>query len=269
MAGDRELSLGVGMNDHVTKPIDPDVLFAVLLKWIKSGERQPDATTLSAPSDRSAQPAPARPGPGELPGIDRVTGLKRVAGNEKLYRKLLLDFHRDFADAVERVRIAMAESRLTDAERQVHTLKGVAGNIGAMDLHRSAQELDSALRVNALGKAEGLLPDVERALSVVIQGLEPLAHQAEAAQAEARSSEAPTGAGVDSASLEAALRELSNLLRKNDPEAETALERVRGALRGTRGPDVERVARALDMFDFREATKALSALAEAVGIGLG
>jgi HPt (histidine-containing phosphotransfer) domain-containing protein len=112
-----------------------------------------------------------------LPGIDRATGLRRVAGNEALYGKLLLDFQRDYATSLERIRASIGEDRLTDAERQVHTLKGVAGNIGAMELHRAVQELDSALRLGDREKAGLLLPEVERELSAVITGLEPLARR--------------------------------------------------------------------------------------------
>ena len=77
------------------------------------------------------------------------------------------------------------------------------------------------------------------------------------------------GEGVDRAALETALRTLAELVRKNDPEAENALEQVRVALNGSRPKEVERIARALDMFDFRGATKALTALAEAEGLPLG
>src|SRR5262249_57450247 len=120
---------------------------------------QPEASARREATGPRAEP---------LPGIDRATGLKRVAGNEALYGKLLLDFHRDYATSIDRVRAALEENRLTDAERQVHTLKGVAGNIGAMDLHQAAQELDSALRLGDLEKAGLLLPGVERELSLVI-----------------------------------------------------------------------------------------------------
>jgi two-component system sensor histidine kinase/response regulator len=266
MARDREESLKAGMNDHVTKPIDPDALFAVLLRWIKPGERKVAETPLATQSGARMQPAPARLGPDELSGIDRDTGLRRVAGNETLYRKLLLDFHRDYAISVERIRAAIAEAGLTDAERQVHTLKGVAGNIGAMDLHRASVELDSALRVGDLEKAGMLLSDVERELSVVIQGLEPLAQQAATARAEVEVSADASRDVVHRPALETSLRELADLVRKNNPDAENALEPVLAALRGSRGKEVERIAQALDMFDFRAATKALSTLADAEGI---
>jgi PAS domain S-box-containing protein len=269
MSGDKERSLAAGMNDHVTKPIDPDALFAVLLRWVRPGEREAVTQTPALQPVLTTRREAAAPRIEELPGIDCAAGLSRVAGNEALYGKLLCDFHRDYAASIDRIRAALREDRLTDAERQVHTLKGVAGNIGAMELHRAAQELDSALRLAELQKVESLLPDVERALSLVIQGLAPLAEQAAAARAEAEASGGGSAGAVDRSVLETALRALADLVRKNDPEAEGALENVRGALRGTRSKEVERVAQALDRFDFRGAAKALTALAETEGITVG
>ncbi len=269
MSGDRERSLAAGMNDHVAKPIDPDALFAVLLRWVRPGERESVAKIPPSQSQPTTRPEAASPRIEELPGIDCATGLRRVAGNEALYGKLLLDFHRDYATSVDRIGSAIREDRLTDAERQVHTLKGVAGNIGAMELHRTAQELDSALRLGDLAKAGTLLPDVERELSQVIQGLKPLAEQAAAAQAETEASRAGSAGAVDRLALQSAIRTLADLVRKNNPEAEDAVENIRAALKGSRGKEVERIAQALDLFDFRGAAKALTALAEAEGIQVG
>jgi len=268
MAGDREQSLKAGMNDHVTKPIDPDALYAVLLQWIRPGER---AAAPPAPAEPAAAKRREAAGPAAepLPGIDRAAGLRRVAGNEALYGRLLLDFHRDYATTLQTVRALIDEGRTADAERQVHTLKGVSGNIGAMELHRAAQELDSALRAGDLERVGLLLPDVERALSAVVSGLSPLAERAAAAKAEEEASSAEPGAAVDRAALEAALRTLSDLVRKSDPEAEGALEDVRAALNGSRTKEVGRIAQALDLFDFRGAAKALAALAEAEGLAIG
>jgi HPt (histidine-containing phosphotransfer) domain-containing protein len=254
------------MNDHVTKPIDPDALFAVLLRWVRPGGRQ--AVNLPPPSHSEAttRGEAVLPRVEAIPGIDRVAGLRRVAGNEALLEKLLLDFHRDYTASAERIRAAIAEDRLSDAERQVHTLKGVAGNIGAMELHRTAQELDTALHLGDLGKARTLLPDLERDLALVIEGLGPLAEQAAAARVGTESLRAGSEVAVDRPALETALRALADRVRKSDPEAESALERIRGALAGSRAREVERIAQALDLFDFRGATRALTALAEAEGI---
>ncbi|MFO0875983.1 MAG: PAS domain S-box protein [Gemmataceae bacterium] len=268
MAGDREQSLRAGMNDHVTKPIDPDALFAVLLQWVRPGKREAVTHTPPAVQKESVRRESAVHPVKALPGIDRATGLKRVVGNEALYDKLLIDFYRNYADSIDRVRAALEESRLEDAERQVHTLKGVAGNIGAMELHQAAQELDSALRQGDLKKAGLHLPRVERELALVINGLKPLAEQAATASANESPKSGPE-ATVDRDALEKSLRELANLIRKSDPEAEGALEHVRTALKGSRAKEVERIAQALDNFDFRGAARALAALAEVEGISIG
>src|SRR5215468_10679105 len=266
MKGDRERCLTAGMDAYVSKPIDPGALLAALLQCIKPGERKA-AQTLPTQTDVRIQPEPDRPGPAGLPGIDRIAGLRRVAGNETLYHKLLLDFHRDYATSADRIRGAISENRLTDAERLAHTLKGVAGSIGAIDLHRVTEELDSALRLNDLEKAAVLLADAEQELSLVIRGLEPLARQAAAAPAQA--SRAGSGDVVDRHALATSLRALADLIRKNNPEAENVLEQVRAALEGSHVEAVDRIAQALDGFDFRGAMKALAALADAEGIPVG
>ena len=266
MKGDRERCLTAGMDAYVSKPIDPGALLAALLQCIKPGERKA-AETLPTQTDVRIQPEPDRPGPAGLPGIDRIAGLRRVAGNETLYHKLLLDFHRDYATSADRIRAAISENRLTDAERLAHTLKGVAGSIGAMDLHRATEELDSALRLNDLEKAAVLLADAEQELSLVIRGLEPLARQAAAAPAQA--SRAGSGDVVDRHALATSLRALADLIRKNNPDAENVLEQVRAALKGSHAEAVDRIAEALDGFDFRGAMKALAALADTEGISVG
>src|SRR5215471_15495073 len=266
MKGDRERCLTAGMDAYVSKPIDPGALLAALLQCIKPGERKA-AETLPTQTDVRIQPEPDRPGPAGLPGIDRVAGLRPVAGNETLYHKLLLDFHRDYATSADRIRAAISENRLTDAERLAHTLKGVAGSIGAMDLHRATEELDSALRPNDLEKAAVLLADVEQELSLVIRGLEPLARQAAAAPAQA--SRPGSGDIVDRQALETSLAVLAGLVRKNNPDAENVLEHVRAALKGSHAEAVDRIAEALDGFDFRGAMKALAALADTEGISVG
>jgi two-component system sensor histidine kinase/response regulator len=254
------------MDAYVSKPIDPGALFAELLRWIKPGERNA-AESLQSDPFVGIQPESDQPSLTGLSGIDRITGLRCVAGNETLYHKLLLDFHRDYATSVDRIRAAISENQLADAECLVHTLKGVSGAIGAGDLHRATNELDSALRVNDLDKAGVLLADVEQKLSVVIRGLEPLARQGAAAHDQA--SRTGSGGVVDRHALETSLRALADLVRKNNPDAEHALEDVRAALKGSHTEAVDRVAQALDVFDFRGAMKALTALAKAEGVPIG
>ena len=72
MAGDREKSIEAGMNDHVTKPIDPDQLISALVKWIKPGEREiSEGVCESLIENKKAEDIL----PSELPGISIASGL--------------------------------------------------------------------------------------------------------------------------------------------------------------------------------------------------
>ena len=138
MAGDRERSLAAGMNDHVTKPIDPDALFDALLRWLPAAAR--GASRRRGRRRCAAAPAAAAPRGkglaaddplGAVPGLDAGDGLRRVLGKREAYVGLLRTFASGQAGAPEAIRAALAEGRRADAERAAHTLKGVAGSIGA------------------------------------------------------------------------------------------------------------------------------------------
>ena len=110
MAGDADKSLAAGMSDHVTKPIDPDQLFATLQKWIQPGKK--DLRTPPAEGSEGAEviaetASRAEGLPKFLPGFDLQDGLKRLQGNEKLYRKLLVDFGAQYAGTAGEIRQAL------------------------------------------------------------------------------------------------------------------------------------------------------------------
>ena len=95
---ERQRCLDSGMNDHVTKPIDPDAVFAALKRWAKPGGTPPTATARVSTSADSVLP--------EIEGLDQADGLKRVAGNTRLYRSLLEQFVSKQGDAAARIAAA-------------------------------------------------------------------------------------------------------------------------------------------------------------------
>ncbi len=174
MTGVRERVLESGMDDYVTKPIDPMDLFRTLVKWIRPGKRPlpPDYVGTkeeSLQSDREFFDL------SKLRVVNRDIGLSRVAGNRKLYVSLLAKFHRDFPDTAREIRAAVAGGDRERAVRFAHTIKGVAGTIGATDLQIQAERLETALSVHPeLDHAE-LLGRVDDALRLVIEDLAPVA----------------------------------------------------------------------------------------------
>jgi PAS domain S-box-containing protein len=145
MAGDREQALDVGMNDHVAKPIDPDHLFGSLAQWIKPGVRGFIPQTGSDAVRADIQ----RPGtilPESIKGIDIDEGLARVGENEKLYQELLIKVRDDYREAAEQIESSLRTGNHDEAERLTHSIKGVAGNIGAKTLQQSAADLEKAIK---------------------------------------------------------------------------------------------------------------------------
>ncbi|TAN53019.1 MAG: response regulator, partial [Methylococcaceae bacterium] len=176
IAEERERCLAEGMNDHISKPIDPDLLYRTLERW--GGKRTDRAGSGAAPQQ------PVRPAvlPAELAdalrgiGVDVDAAMRRVVGNPKLYVALLRKFAQGQADAPARLRAALANGDLTMAERDAHTLRGVSGNIGAEALAVLAGKLESAIRQSepedaVAAQLNQLAGELERFIDAIQRGL--------------------------------------------------------------------------------------------------
>jgi PAS domain S-box-containing protein len=142
---ERDLCLANGMSGHIAKPIDPALLFDTLGKVARRSKEVPSTDTSTPSGAGSATTA-------ELPavdGLDSADGLRRVAGNKKLYMKLLREFTSQQADAVAQIRAALATNDTECATRLAHTLKGVAGSLGAGPVQTAAAAVEKLLRDQA------------------------------------------------------------------------------------------------------------------------
>jgi CheY-like chemotaxis protein len=149
MTGDEDKSLQAGMNGHVTKPIDPDQLFSTLQRWIKPSEKrvqdqQPEVSVDQSESDRAVQAEDELSA--SLMGFDLTDGLKRLQGNKRLYRKLLLSFAKDYKSVANEIRQALDVEDFDQAYSLVHNLKGLAGNLAAKGLQVAAVNLEKLVK---------------------------------------------------------------------------------------------------------------------------
>jgi len=216
---ERQRCLAAGMNDHVAKPIDPAALFEAVGRFYKAAG---DAPAL----DRPSNPPP----PEALPliaGLDADDGLSRVGGNRKLFAKLLRQFAAQQGPALDEIADALAKGDHAVAERLAHTLKGVAGNIGAGAVQSAAAALERAIRERSDAG------DVERARQRVAVVLEPLTNGIRAAlgtPASAVSAPVPPAVPANPGRSREAAAQLAVLLADSDPAAGEFIDANRDAL---------------------------------------
>ena len=168
MEADREICRQAGMNDHLTKPIDPDEMFAKVMKWIKPRRprtTEPPAQKVEAVISQNLLDLP------EIDGVDIKEGLKRVRGNIRLYRDLLIKFAAKHSDTGLQISDALYIGDRSTAERIAHTVKGVAGTIGIKQVQLAAEKLEKAIR-DSDSAASVMLQDFTSALRAQIDAIE-------------------------------------------------------------------------------------------------
>jgi signal transduction histidine kinase/DNA-binding response OmpR family regulator/HPt (histidine-containing phosphotransfer) domain-containing protein len=174
MKGDRELCIEAGMDDYITKPINPSALFSSLKRRIKPKEKpvvkgtsfQSMAFPVQSYGGSMVKIGDSKP---DLTAIDLDECLRRLGGNEKLLRKILNDFLVLYSDTVHEIREALHKQDMEAARKLVHALKGTAANISANPLRTASLELEMALNEGLLDRLEPLIGNVEEALNRVLE----------------------------------------------------------------------------------------------------
>lgn len=156
MSEERQRCLDAGMNDHVSKPIDPDMLFDALARWHDKPESNTNASSSTRQGFKLLHNAGSAPNRIPPKAIDSVAALRRVGGNLGLYHKLLSRFANKASSTIEEIKLAMEQQQKQEAERMAHTVRGVAGNLGAMPLADAACDLELAINADAGNAADYL-----------------------------------------------------------------------------------------------------------------
>lgn len=139
MTTDRDRCLKAGMNDFIGKPILPETLFATLAKWIKPDQIKHSPVNTSHSSEHASQGMPT------LYGIDSSIGLLHTADDPKVYRKVLMKFAENHLHSLNEIKRAIAHKDWLSARQTTHTIKGLAGSLGAIQLQNHLTRLEEAL----------------------------------------------------------------------------------------------------------------------------
>ncbi len=245
LVGDREKSLEAGMNDHVTKPIDPEELMRTLSQWLPDREGGvPPGTGKPAAFDEEHEAMP------DLPGVDTARGLARLRGNGKLYQKLLRDFAQDSGILMDKLAADAAAERFDACRGVAHNLKGVAGNIGAERLHEALARLEQAI-LGGQGDLHVRLEDAVREARRVTNGI----REAYPPEDEPALSDADRDR-VESSGVRAMLPDLKTLLgllERHDIDAQKLFLSLREELERHAPSQARDLGRLIDHFDFTSA----------------
>ncbi len=147
LAEDRARCLAAGMNDFIAKPIEPNILWRVLQRFLGSTAGDASTLPLAAPPRAMHRDEHAAMRPLEaIAALDLRSGLRRAMGRPQRYVATLREFAAGQGDAAERLADAMRAGDWDSAERVAHTLKGLAAHIGAETLQLQAGAMENAAR---------------------------------------------------------------------------------------------------------------------------
>jgi PAS domain S-box-containing protein len=247
MSGDREKVMDAGMNAHIAKPIDIYNMFHTMAKWI-TPSNPVTTSVLETSNNNNASENINIP---DLAGIDVQDGLNRVAGNKKLYRNILVKFRDSQTDAFDRINVALNSDDFETATRDAHTLKGIAGNIGAKDIQEAAKNVEYQLKESNVDDLERLLADLNEELSKVVRGISILDQNTEG-------SDKVKSSKIDMETVAPLLEKLKTMLQDDDAEASDIQDILTSHFRGTKlQGDLKKLGKFIGQYDFEEALTVL------------
>ncbi|MBE0506850.1 MAG: response regulator [Marinospirillum sp.] len=261
MIEDRAKALSVGMNEHLSKPLNSDQLLNLLHQYLQptpADTNTTDATRMIQPNNDSQES-------GSLLNVQ--AGIRQVVGNETLYKKLLQQFSEqitqdfsailDLLQQLERDADKKADKKIFEPVQQLnHGLKGVAGNLAAEALFNISQEIDRLLKQQHCPSREqiDLLGQV---MATTQQQIQVYINKGQDSNAPAATSPAPSE--MDAATR-AQLDQLKQRITANEYIDGEELEQLGNSLPSEVRPIWQQVINALDLFDFEQALQQLSLL---------
>ena len=257
---DRARSLAAGMNDHVNKPIDPDLLFCTLLKWIDparlAGRSLPPVVAAQLPPP--GQPlATSHTAPlPEIAGVDWQAALACVDGQRKRLEKRAASFVREYGDAPVALRAALAAADHARLQALAHNLKSSAAYVGAYQLSAQASRVEQDLRGGQFGQLGARVPLLATCAETVLAGLGRLAAL-------------PLAQAMGTGGLGEVMDRLDGFLAADDARAEDALAELQALLAGTaHAAALDPIRRAVEDIEYAAARPPLSSLARRLATGV-
>jgi len=245
MQSDIEQCLSVGMNDHVGKPINVKEFFKKLNQWIQASDPKiPEGYSNAmgaATSTRDEIP--------NIPGLDTKAALVRIGGNKSVYKKVLEKFIHSQSSVSSEIKAALKEGNFDQAKLLAHSLKGVAGNIGASSLHQQAEQLEALIKQEAV--TDTALDNMDNELMQVLMGIK---------QANLFNTPSHSASGViDVNAMNSMINSLHSLLQEDDADALDIMDDMYSLLKGrSMSVKLDSLYKAVGNYDFTAALEQFS-----------
>jgi two-component system sensor histidine kinase/response regulator len=250
--------LDEGMNDCVAKPVDPDRLREVLIRWIKP--RTVENIPLDTHTDTRE---PVQPD-SEIPGIDMPVAMKRLMGNRRLLERLLRDFVRDYAGICSQIVQALDSGDPGSVGSILHSMKGVAGNLAASAVYDIVVSLEEAIRLKDRARMDQLLVKLGNAMNTIVESAKQLLPEGEDL---VKPVQIADRAILNPAELTRPIIELDNLLKSNNLAASSQFDELEKILAGSEMDNqLMQMRTCLNRLDYREAKRYLEAIAHRLGV---
>ncbi|WP_052369140.1 response regulator [Serpentinimonas barnesii] len=261
---DRRRCLDAGMNGFVPKPIDPAELARVLAQHLPAPHLPAQALPPHLSPPAASAPTPATAAADAV--LDFEAALQRCAGQRPLLLRLLRDFAHQQTRTVELLANELALGELEAAAGPLHSLKGVAANLGLLALAQAARQAEAELKAQRIPDLQALEMQLERALAA-IAGLEQGpdgAHQTAASVPAAYTAPTPATQAPDSAeaALQTVLQGLRPLLAEGELPPDNLIEDLTALLPSLPAQQslIMRLLQLIDDFDYPGALRLIDSL---------
>jgi PAS domain S-box-containing protein len=274
---DRRACLAAGMDDHIAKPVDPELLYGMLCRWLPArvDDGLPAEAPAAAPEARAETPAPAAPVPTDaaptavqalppapdfsgIPGLTMSRALLYLPGRDQVFARVLGQFCDNYGQGVPGLDAALQAGQWKEAQRLLHALRGACGAVGATELQAQALALEHRLQP----LAEGALPSSPRPGAEQVHAT---LHQLVAAVRARLGTHRPRPAPVAAPALQLALERLVGQLRRAEFQAGAAFREIEAPLRTAVGDAaVQQLAQPLARHDYEAALRAAEDLRAAL-----
>jgi CheY-like chemotaxis protein len=240
--GEYEKSIAAGMNDHITKPIDPDVLYRALVRFTKGLELKENGAPTISNSVASIK----------IQGVSYDEGLKRSGSKIQSYHALLLKFAGRYVNVSTDVRTKVMSSDMDGLIEYLHTLAGVSGNVGASEVFEMARKLsvqlksskdsgESKIRVDMISQMQLLTVKMENVMHEIREKV-PAVHVSTSNQSER-----------SEVNWKQFVGELRKLLAESDAAGSDRIEKVLGSASSEDAHYLNQIQQALADVEFENA----------------